>query len=208
MNHVSVSTLPMNLDNLEIDIERVSTADSFHVDIMDGKFVEATTFWADDVKVLRSKTDKELNVHLMIVEPEKFVDEFADAGADIINFQIEATEVPEKVISKIKAKGVRVGITISPNTPLEKLKPFLDEIDRVMVMTVVPGKGGQGFIDMTDRIKELRKLKPEMDIEADGGVNAETAPLVVAAGANVLCSGSYVFKHPSPKEAIDILRNS
>ena len=208
MNHVSVSTLPMNLDNLEIDIERVSTADSFHVDIMDGKFVEATTFWADDVKVLRSKTDKELNVHLMIVEPEKFVDEFADAGADIINFQIEATEVPEKVISKIKAKGVRVGITISPNTPLEKLKPFLDEIDRVMVMTVVPGKGGQGFIDMTDRIKELRKLKPEMDIEADGGVNAETAPRVVAAGANVLCSGSYVFKHPSPKEAIDILRNS
>ena len=187
---------------------RVSNADFIHFDVMDGKFVKDKTFDAEFVKSINTFPIKK-DVHLMAKQPEKLADEFIAAGADMLSFHAEVTKSPKKLIEQIKDKGVLAGIAISPSTPLKKVEKLLDLVDYVLVMTVKPGKPNQKLIASTvKKVKSLRKKKPLLTIEVDGGINAETAHQVIEAGANILVAGSYIFKSPDPKIAVDILRNA
>ncbi len=173
---------------------------------MDGEFVEQETIWAEDVEKIN--TELVQNVHLMIENPGEHVEDFIDAGGDIINFHFEAAEDVQGVIEKIHEGGADAGIALNPETPLSEIEDFLEDVDQVLVMSVHPGKGGQGFIEeVLSKIEELREMEEDLDIEVDGGINEETGELSVEAGANVLCSGSYVHGFDNPKIAIDILRN-
>jgi ribulose-phosphate 3-epimerase len=189
-------------------VMRVSNADFIHFDVMDGKFVKDKTFDAEFVKSINTSPLKK-DVHLMVKQPEKLVDKFIKAGASMISFHAEATKSPKKLIEKLKSKGVIVGIAINPSTALTKIDKLLDEVDYVLVMTVKPGNPGQKLIASTiKKIKALQKKKPSLTIEVDGGINADTAHDVIEAGADILVAGSYIFKNPDPKIAVDILRNS
>jgi len=189
-------------------IMRVSNADFIHFDVMDGKFVKDKTFDADFVKSTNTSPIKK-DVHLMVKQPEKLVDKFIKAGAEMISFHAEATKSPKKLIEKIKSKEVMAGIAISPATTLTKIDKLLDQVDFVLIMTVKPGKPGQKLIkSAVKKVKSLTKKKPNLIIEVDGGINAETAHEVIEAGADILVAGSYIFKSPDPKIAVDILRNA
>lgn len=189
-------------------IMRVSNADFIHFDVMDGKFVKEKTFDAGFVKSINTSPLKK-DVHLMVKQPEKVVDKFIDAGASMISFHAEATRNPKKLIEKLKSKGVIVGIAINPSTALTKIDKLLNEVDYVLVMSVKPGKPGQKLIASTiKKIKALQKKRPGLAIEVDGGINDDTAHDVIEAGADILVSGSYIFKNSDPKIAVDILRNS
>jgi ribulose-phosphate 3-epimerase len=145
----------------------------------------------------------------MVKQPEKLVDKFIKAGAEMISFHAEATKSPKKLIEKIKSKEVMAGIAISPATTLTKIDKLLDQVDFVLIMTVKPGKPGQKLIkSAVKKVKSLTKKKPNLIIEVDGGINAETAHEVIEAGADILVAGSYIFKSPDPKIAVDILRNA
>lgn len=173
-------------------VDSVKTADLIHIDIMDGEFVPNKTIWYEQVEEL--ETDLPKDVHLMIMNPEEVVDEFIDAGAGRISFHIEATENPEAVIGLVQHRGVEVGIALNPETSADKVMPFLEDVDFVLVMSVHPGKGGQEFIeDVLPKIELIRSKFPNLDIAVDGGINADTAKGVVEAGANILISGSYLF---------------
>ncbi len=205
MNKVSVSTLPMDLSNVELELYKVSNADYLHVDVMDGEFVEQETRGVEVFKNVKTRLVKD--IHLMIANPDRAVKEFLSWGG-IINFHLEAARNPLRLLKLIKEAGLRAGIAINPETPVSSIKPYLDLADQVLVMGVHPGKSGQRFLKKTvAKIRSLRSLRKDLDIEVDGGVNEETAQLCVEAGANVLCSGSYVFSSPDPRVAIDILRN-
>lgn len=189
-------------------VMRVSNADFIHFDVMDGKFVKDKTFDADFVKSINTSPIKK-DVHLMTKQPDKLADKFISAGADMLSFHAEAVRSPKKLIEKIKGKSVMAGIAISPSTSLKKVEKLLDVVDYVLVMTVKPGKPSQKLIASTvKKVKSLRKKKPLLTIEVDGGINAETAHQVIEAGANILVAGSYIFKSPDPKIAVDILRNA
>ena len=169
-----------------------------HLDVMDGVFVPNISFGIPVIKGIRKATNMVFDAHLMIVEPERYVEEFKKAGADIINFHVEATKDPAAVIKKIKDLGVKAGITIKPKTPVETIKPFLKDLDMVLVMTVEPGFGGQKFMeDQVPKIRQLAEWKKELglsyDIEVDGGVNIDNVRTVLDAGANVIVAGSAVF---------------
>ena len=167
----------------------------FHVDVMDGMFVPNLGIGMDMVKSLRKHSDKFFDVHLMIVQPERYIERFIQAGADGISFHIEATEKVEECIEMIRKHGKRAAIAINPDTPIEKIKPYLDKIDMALLMTVFPGYGGQKYItDVNAKIKELREIVGEdFDIEVDGGVNESTVGMALEAGANVLVAGTAVF---------------
>jgi ribulose-phosphate 3-epimerase len=189
-------------------VMRVSNADFIHFDVMDGKFVKDKTFDAEFVKSINPSPLKK-DVHLMVKQPEKLVDGFIKAGANMLSFHAEATKSPKKLIEKIKSKGVMAGIAINPATALTKIDKLLNEVDFVLMMTVKPGKPGQKLIKSTiKKIKSLTKKKPGLLIEVDGGINADTAHEVIEAGADILVAGSYIFKNPEPKIAVDILRNA
>ena len=189
-------------------VMRVSNADFIHFDVMDGKFVKDKTFDAEFVKSLNTSPLKK-DVHLMVKQPEKLVDKFIKAGASMISFHAEATKSPKKLIEKIKSKGIMAGIAINPATTLPKIDKLLNEVDYVLVMTVKPGKPSQKLVKSTiKKVKSLRKKKPMLTIEVDGGINADTAHEVIEAGADILVAGSYIFKGPDPKIAVDILRNA
>jgi ribulose-phosphate 3-epimerase len=193
---------------VEKSIMRVSNADFIHFDVMDGKFVESTTF---DHNVVKDAKMHGLlkDVHLMVEKPEEVVDDYINAGANIITFHVEACKDPGKLIDKIKESNIMAGISLKPDTPLKDIEKYLDKIDLVLVMTVEPGKGGQKMIKETlDKIKTIRKKYPTLNIEADGGINDKTAGEVIDAGANILVSGSYIFSSTEPKIAVDILRNA
>ncbi|MFH0921008.1 MAG: ribulose-phosphate 3-epimerase [Fibrobacterota bacterium] len=173
-------------------------ADYIHVDVMDGHFVDNITIGPLVVKALRKITDKPLDTHLMIAEPDKYLSRFAEAGSDIITFHVEASPDPAKTIRTLHGLGVKAGITLNPATPFSALEPVLAAIDWLLVMTVHPGFGAQAFMpDMVKKIERARELKEKhgykYDIEVDGGVSEKTASLVSQAGANVLVAGNAVF---------------
>ena len=199
-----LSAEPTRLNEEVKEIEPYS--DLIHVDIMDGKFVPPVSFAPSEIKAVKTKLPKD--VHLMVQNPEiKFIDDFADAGANIITIHAEGCKDINKAIEKIRKKGIKVGISINPPTSLGVIKPYLNKVDMVLIMSVNPGYPGQKFIpDVLPKIKELRKLKPNLDIEIDGGINKETVKQAVDAGANVIVAGSSIFGQKDRKKAVEELR--
>ena len=182
-------------------------ADLIHVDVMDGHFAPNITLGPPVVASLRQYCTVPMDVHLMIADPMAYVEDFANAGADMITFHVEATDHPLRVIDKIKELGCQAGIVLNPGTPEEDIEFIVEYIDMVLVMTVNPGFGGQAFIpDMLRKIQNVRAMMEDRDVEVDGGIDADTAPAVIEAGANVLVAGSYVFRHDSYLDAIESLR--
>src|SRR3989344_822 len=199
---IAPSILSADRKRLKAEVKEIeSDADRIHVDIMDGKFVPPTTFQPEEIKQIKTKIPKE--VHLMVEHPLQFIDAYADAGARSIIFHQESKDDPWKVILAIKKKGMKPCITIKPKTPLEKIEPYLDSVDMVLLMTVEPGYAGQKFIDgILPKIKRLRELKPKMDIEVDGGISADTIKKAVDAGANVIVAGTAIFGQKDRRKAI------
>ena len=199
---IAPSILSADRKRLKAEVKEIeSDADRIHVDIMDGKFVPPTTFQPEEIKQIKTKIPKE--VHLMVEHPLQFIDAYADAGARSIIFHQESKDDSGKVILAIKKKGMKPCITIKPKTPLEKIEPYLDGVDMVLLMTVEPGYAGQKFIDgILPKIKRLRELKPKMDIEVDGGISADTIKKAVDAGANVIVAGTAIFGQKDRRKAI------
>lgn len=170
-----------------------------HIDVMDGFFVPCISYGMPVIKSLRSHTSMFFDVHLMIIDPERYIDFVADSGADLINFHIEATKNVQGCINVIRQKGKKVGLTIKPDTPVSKVVPYLDQVDMILVMTVEPGFGGQKLIpECIDKVRELRAIVEEkgltdLDIEVDGGININNITTAIEAGANVIVAGSAVF---------------
>jgi len=200
--------------HLEKDVEMVNEhADIFHLDIMDGTFVPNISYGFPVVEAIARKARKPLDVHLMIVHPEKYVERFAKAGAAYISFHYEAVgEESAAVIAQIQALGVKAGVAINPDCPVEKIFPLLPKVDFVLVMSVFAGFGGQKFIpESIDRVKavkaELARIgRPGVPVEIDGGIGPSNAASVVAAGASMLVAGSSVFKAEDPVQAIQAMR--
>ena len=207
MKHISPSILACNMLELGNEIKKIekSGATYVHIDIMDGCFVPNISFGMPVLLAVRKSTDITLDVHLMIVDPDKYIDEFIKCGADIITFHYEALDTDRigKTISKIKAQGKKVGISIKPKTDASVLFPFIKDIDMVLIMTVEPGFGGQKFMgDMMDKVRAVRKyaisINKDIDIQVDGGINDSTIKTASDAGANIFVLGTGFFK--SPKE--------
>ena len=212
MTQIAPSMLSADFLHLEKDVKMVNEhADLFHLDIMDGVFVPNISYGFPLVEAIAKIARKPLDTHLMIVEPEKYVERFVDAGADIVTFHHEATNDTAKVLRMIRAKGAKAAVSVKPNTPIEDIYPYLELCDMVLVMTVEPGYGGQVLIPET--LEKVVKLKAEVemrglsiDIQVDGGINEKNAKNAISAGANILVAGSAVFKAQDRKSAIDALR--
>ena len=181
-----------------------------HVDVMDNQFVPNLTIGPPVVKSLRPKTNKFIDVHMMVIEPEKLVEPFARAGADLITFHIEATDNPQSVIDLIKSTGTKVGISIKPSTPMSDIEPFYDQVDLILIMSVEPGFGEQGYIpESTKRIRDIKQklneqcLQDRVMIEVDGGIKLFNAKEVIDAGADVLVAGSAIFGTDDPVQTIN-----
>jgi ribulose-phosphate 3-epimerase len=207
---IAPSLLSADFGSLAKDIKKVERAgaDMLHVDIMDGHFVPNITIGPAVVKNMRKVTSLPLDVHLMIENPEKYINDFINAGSDMITVHIETVSAKEiKTISRrLKTKGIKFGVSLNPETPISKIKPVLKFVDFVLVMSVNPGFGGQAFIPSAlDKIRELRAIFKK-DIAVDGGINVDTGKLVRDAGASVLASGSYIFVAKNTKQAIESLR--
>ena len=201
MIKVAPSILSADFANLERDIQKISAADYVHVDVMDGVFVPNITIGIPVVKSIRPTTALPLDVHLMIVEPVRYVEQFCDAGADLVTVHVESDteENIHEALAKIRAKGKRPGVVLKPKTPAEAALPFLNEVDIVLVMTVEPGFGGQKFMaDQMEKVSAIRKWiderNPGCELEVDGGVDPVTCRTCIDAGANVLVAGSAVYK--------------
>lgn len=205
---VAPSLLAADFSDLKNEIDKVEKAgvEYLHLDVMDGAFVPNISFGAPVISAIRKHSNLIFDVHLMIENPDRFIKDFVEAGADIITVHAEATKHLNRTLQLIKSYGKKVGISLNPSTPVEMIKYELKNIDMVLIMTVNPGFGGQTFIEnMTDKIKELRTLDKNIDIEVDGGINAETGKKVKEAGANILVAGSYIF-NGDYKEKIDSLK--
>jgi len=201
MTKIAPSILSADFARLGEEIDSVKTADYIHFDVMDGAFVPNLSLGLPELVSVRKYTDMTLDVHLMIADPLKYAKRFAESGADIVVFHVEAASDEEirAAMADVKALGKRVGLSVKPKTPASALFPYLSELDMALVMTVEPGFGGQSFMaDMMPKVTELRQKIDELgiacELEVDGGVNPETARICVAAGADVLVAGSDVFK--------------
>ncbi len=212
---ISPSILAGDFSQLGKDIQKLEDAgaDMIHVDVMDGHFVPNITIGPPVIKSLRKYTDLPFDVHLMISPVHKYIEDFSKAGSDIITIHPEATENLKDSIDLIKSLGKKVGLSLNPDTPIDKIEKYLDQIDLVLVMTVYPGFGGQKFISkVLKKIKNLKNIKDEnkfrFDIEVDGGVNFENNKLAIEAGANILVSGTTIFKNNNGdiKKNINLLR--
>ncbi|MDD3419531.1 MAG: ribulose-phosphate 3-epimerase [Candidatus Gastranaerophilales bacterium] len=207
---IAPSILSADFANLQSEIERIEKAgaDWVHIDVMDGHFVPNLTIGAPVVKGIKKATKLPFDVHLMIDAPWKYIPDFVKAGADIITIHQEAcVENLSEVIAQIKSFGIKAGVSIKPKTSVDAIKDILPEVDMVLVMSVEPGFGGQSFMyESLPKIKELRSLSHNLDIQVDGGINADTAKLVIEAGANILVAGSSVYGAKNIEEAINSLR--
>lgn len=210
---VSPSVLSCDFANVQRDVEMInaSDADWFHIDVMDGVFVPNISFGFPVMKAIKKHAKKPLDVHLMIQHPDQYIEDFANAGADILTVHVEACTHLHRTINAIKAAGMKVGVAVNPHTPVSVLEEVIDEIDMVLIMSVNPGFGGQRFIQSAvAKVKKLVELKeelnPELIIEVDGGVNLETGKALVSAGANALVAGSFVFNSESPATTITALK--
>ena len=205
------SILSADFANLQLALSQCDEGGAhwIHVDVMDNQFVPNLTIGPPVVKSLRPNTKKFLDVHMMVIDPEKLVEPFARAGADSITFHIEATDDPQSVIDLIKATGTKVGISIKPATPLAEIEPYYDQIDLVLVMSVDPGFGGQGYLDgSTERVEKVKQiliekcLQDRVLIEVDGGIKLHNAEEVINAGADVLVAGSAIFGANDPVQTM------
>ena len=207
---IAPSILSANRKKLQEEVTEIEKyADLMHVDIMDGEFVPPITFKAEEIKKIKTKLAKD--VHLMVEYPltDGWIDRFKDAGASIITIHWESKDNTKEAIKAIRKKKAKVGISINPATPLYKLKPYLDMVDMVLIMSVNPGYAGQNFIiPVLTKVRHLRRLKPKLDIEIDGGIDKKIIKKAFRAGANIFVAGSSVFGKKDRKKAIADLRNA
>lgn len=211
---IAPSILAADFANLqkEVDMINESDADWIHVDVMDGVFVPNISFGMPVIKAIKKHAAKPLDVHLMIVQPERYIESFREVGADILTIHVEASTHLHRTIQQIKAAGMKAGVAVNPHTPVSSLQDVLSDIDLVCLMSVNPGFGGQKFIENTyKKVSELQKLISANDakavIEIDGGVNQENAGPLIQAGAGVLVAGNFVFSAQNPKQVIQRLKS-
>ena len=202
-----------DLNQLESELKKLETAgaDLIHIDVMDGIFVENKTSFLDPeiTEQIKRATTLQIDVHLMVQEPDKHIDSFLSAGADIISIHCESKGNHKEAIKKVQAKGKKAGIAINPETPVEKIITYCEHADFILVMTVIPGKGGQQYIEaVNEKIRKLRHLFPNKDIEVDGGIKAENVYIPINAGANMIVSGTGIFNTENYKETMQKMKHA
>lgn len=210
MIKLSPSILSADFSNLERDIKEIEKTNTpyLHIDVMDGNFVPNISIGLPVIKSIRKKTELVFDVHLMIDEPQRYIEDFADAGADIINIHIESTKEVEKTLKDIKKLGKRAGITVKPKTPIEKIIPYINLVDLILIMTVEPGFGGQSLMDdCLDKVEFIKKYIDKnnlnIEIEVDGGIKISNVEKAILKGANVIVAGSAIFEKNKIEENIE-----